>query len=96
MNRESLIESVCKNSGLSKDEVKAALELMLDGISNELINGGRVELRGFGVFSTEIRKPRPARNPRSGETVWLEERRVATFKPARKLKSRVAETIQNN
>jgi integration host factor subunit beta len=91
MNRESLIESVCQQSGMTKEEVRTVMELMLENISNELEHDGRIELRGFGVFGCEIRKPRPARNPRSGETVWLEERRVATFKPARKLKTRVAE-----
>jgi nucleoid DNA-binding protein len=92
MNREALVEAVTAASGLSREEVKVVLEHFLSTISDELCKGGRVELRGFGVFSIQERRPRPARNPRSGETVWLEERRVASFKPAQKLKQRIQDT----
>lgn len=96
MNREALVEAVTAGSGLSRDEVKVVLEQVLETVSAELCQGGRVELRGFGVFSTQQRQPRPARNPRSGETVWLEERRVAVFKPAQRLKERIQETRQSD
>ncbi len=95
MNREALVEAVSAASGLSREEVKVVLEQTLKAVSDELCKGGRVELRGFGVFGTQERRPRPARNPRSGETVWLENRRVAVFKPAQRLKQRIQDTKYN-
>ncbi len=65
------------------------LEGVLEEIRETLAAGGRVELRGFGVFQLATRKARPARNPRSGEEVWLPERQVAVFKAAEKMKRQI-------
>ncbi len=90
MNRETLVEGIVHRSGLNREEVRGVLEHFLELVSEELEAGGRVELRGFGTFSTRRRAARPARNPRSGEAVWLEERLVAAFRPAARLKERIS------
>lgn len=53
----------------------------LDEIIDILVKDGRLELRNFGVFIVKTRKPRPARNPRTGTPVMIPKRRVVTFKP---------------
>ncbi len=53
------------------------------------MNEGRIELRSFGVFEIKERKPRRARNPRTGEAVGVPARRVITFKPGRDMEERV-------
>jgi nucleoid DNA-binding protein len=54
------------------------------------VREGRIELRNFGVFEVRQRKPRKARNPRTGEQVKVPARRVVTFKPGRQMGERVA------
>ena len=64
--------------------------MTLDAIINALVEEGRVELRNFGVFDVRKRKPRLARNPRTGEKVVVGERFTVTFKPGRVVEERVA------
>ena len=56
---------------------------------NSLRKGERIEIRGFGSFSLRYRKPRVGRNPKSGQSVNIEERYVPHFKPGKNLKERV-------
>lgn len=92
LNREELLRRLTRSTGLRREEVSVVLEGLLEEIGTTLVAGGRVELRGFGVFQLATRKARPARNPRSGEAVWLPERRVAVFKAAEKLKRDIDNT----
>ncbi|MGH1571970.1 HU family DNA-binding protein [Methylobacterium sp. P31] len=62
-------------------EAEAVVNAILDRIAGALAGGDRVELRGFGTFSTKTRAPRRVRNPRTGATVSLEERSHIAFKP---------------
>ncbi len=87
MNKQELVTRLARESGLRREEVLTVLNGALDLISTELAQGGRVELRGFGIFTVEERKGRPARNPRTGDGVWLPDRKVAAFKVAERLKS---------
>ncbi len=72
---------------ISRKEIERILEIFLNEFVNGLINGHRIELRGFGVFSTRMRKPKVARNPKTKEEVRLPPRRVAVFKPSKILKN---------
>ena len=58
-----------ENPGLRSDEIEKILDIFFDNIIERLAEGGRVELRGFGAFSTRAREPRKGRNPRTGEAV---------------------------
>lgn len=89
MNKQQLVTRLARESGLRREEVLTVLNGALDLMSAELAESGRVELRGFGIFTVEERKGRPARNPRTGESVWLPDRKVAAFKAAERLKSRI-------
>ena len=60
-----------------------------DSITEQLQQGGRVELRGFGAFSTREREARKGRNPRTGDTVDVSAKRVPYFKPGKEMRERL-------
>jgi integration host factor subunit beta len=60
-----------------------------DEIVKRLAQDGRVELRGFGAFSTRAREARTGRNPRTGETVDVQAKRVPYFKPGKEMRARL-------
>ena len=66
-----------------------AVKTLLDAMSEALSRGHRIELRGFGTFSVNRRPPRMGRNPRSGESVAIPEKRVPHFKPGKALREAV-------
>ncbi len=92
MNRDTLVTHLMDQLGLSRPEARGVVRELFSAMSEELERGGRVELRGFGTFKVEERKARPARNPRTGETVWLEDRLVPVFRPASELKQRIEQS----
>ncbi|NQV95351.1 MAG: integration host factor subunit beta, partial [Sphingomonadales bacterium] len=65
------------------------IDLFFNQISQKLAEGGRVELRGFGAFSTRQRKPRTGRNPRTGESVEVPAKRVPYFKPGKEIREQL-------
>ena len=73
----------------ARDRVEAAVAAFFDAIIERLAADGRVELRGFGAFTTRARDPRAGRNPRTGELVDVSAKRVPFFKPGKELKERV-------
>ncbi|SFF90410.1 integration host factor subunit beta [Novosphingobium sp. CF614] len=90
MIRSELLQALAKdNPELRAEEVERALDTFFDEISERLAGGGRVELRGFGAFSTRHREERKGRNPRTGETVEVPEKRVPYFKPGKEMRARL-------
>lgn len=90
MIRSELIKTiVAENPGLRPAEVERILSVILDGIVEQLAQGGRVELRGFGTFSSRSRGSREGRNPRTGEAVAVEPKNVLHFKPGKEMRSRL-------
>ena len=90
MIRSELVKSLCEhNRGLSEREVETIVTTFFDSIIDRLIEGGRVELRGFGAFSTRSRDARDGRNPRTGETVAVTAKRVPYFKPGKEMRARL-------
>jgi integration host factor subunit beta len=90
MIRSELLQSLAKeNPELRIDDVERALDTFFDEISESLSAGGRVELRGFGAFSTRQRDGRKGRNPRTGEAVEVAEKRVPYFKPGKDMRLRL-------
>ena len=65
------------------------VDIFFDEISARLAEGGRVELRGFGAFSTRQRESRQGRNPRSGQAVAVPAKRVPYFKPGKEMRERL-------
>ncbi|MBO6919849.1 MAG: integration host factor subunit beta [Rhizobiaceae bacterium] len=78
-----------RNSHLYHRDVENIVNAVLDEISKALAEGNRVELRGFGAFSVKHRPARSGRNPRTGESVAVEEKWVPFFKTGKELRERL-------
>ena len=90
MIRSELLQSLAKdNPGLRAEEIERVADVFFDEIAQRLADNGRVELRGFGAFSTREREPRKGRNPRTGETVDVPGKRVPYFKPGKEMRARL-------
>lgn len=87
MIRSELLQALAReNPDLRAEEVEQVLDIFFDEIGCRLADGGRVELRGFGAFSTRERGARKGRNPRTGETVDVPEKKVPYFKPGKEMR----------
>jgi len=90
MIRSELLQALAKNNPeLRADDVERIVDVFFDEIAQRLAEGGRVELRGFGAFSTRERDPRKGRNPRTGEAVDVPGKRVPFFKPGKEMRARL-------
>lgn len=90
MIRSELIAKVAHdNPHLGVREIERVVATVFDTIIESLSSGGRVELRGFGAFSTRARDGRTGRNPRTGEPVPVEAKRVPYFKPGKELREKL-------
>lgn len=90
MIRSELVQALAKdNPDLRVDEVEKVVDIFFDEVSNRLADGGRVELRGFGAFSTRARDARTGRNPRTGEAVPVPAKQVPYFKPGKEMRERL-------
>lgn len=89
ITKQDLISGVSKLTGVTQADVKLAVEEFLTAVADTLIKGNNIEIRGFGTFLTKVRKPRPARNPKTGDVVPLKERTVPLFKFSSELKKKI-------
>ena len=90
MIRSELLQALAKESpGLRAEELERVVDVFFDEIAQRLADGGRVELRGFGAFSTREREPRKGRNPRTGDAVEVPAKRVPYFKPGKEMRARL-------
>lgn len=96
MTRSDLVEELAARfSQLTHRDAEYAVKTILDAVSEALVRGHRIEIRGFGSFSVTHRPPRMGRNPRSGESVAIPEKRVPHFKPGKALREAVDERNQD-
>ena len=86
---ELLQELAAENPELRAEEVEQVVDVFFDEIAARLAEGGRVELRGFGTFSTRQRESRTGRNPRTGSPVSVPSKRVPYFKPGKEMRERL-------
>jgi len=90
MIRSELLQELHKdNPELRAEEIEQVVDIFFDEIAQRLAEGGRVELRGFGAFSTRAREARTGRNPRTGEAVAVPEKRVPYFKAGKEIRERL-------
>lgn len=90
MIRSELVQSLANaNPGLSIRDIDVIVSAVFDKIADQLAAGGRVELRGFGAFSTRERDGRTGRNPRTGESVVVDAKRVPYFKAGKEMRARL-------
>ena len=97
MNKTEMAEKLAKKTGLTKAKAVEVVDCIFsteDGegiIAVELDADRKVSIGGFGTFETRTQSARQGRNPATGESLWIEARKVAKFRPAKGLKDRVAE-----
>ena len=90
MKKAELIERLAsEQKHLEENDVKLAVEAMLESMCERLASGDRIEIRGFGSFSLHYRPPRIGRNPKTGEPVALSGKYATHFKPGQELRDRV-------
>lgn len=93
VTKADIVDKIANETGLTKLETKAVVDGLLVSIIEALSEGKRIELRGFGVFSVRSRKPRMARNPRTGDPVPLEEKFIPSFKVSSEFQDKVHERL---
>ena len=85
MTKQEIVDIVSETTGLTKVETETVMNGIMGTIIESLASNERVELRGFGVFSTHIQKQRISRNPKTGEKVNTPEKRTIHFKMSKDL-----------
>ncbi|MBW7656390.1 integration host factor subunit alpha [Hydrogenophilus thermoluteolus] len=90
LTKAVLTEILVEQVGIPRAEAKQLVECFFETITERLVAGETVKLSGFGVFEVRDKPQRPGRNPRTGEVVPIEPRRVVTFHASNKLKEAVA------
>ena len=90
MNKTDLIDKVAEATGIKKTEAKTQVEAVLAAIGDALIGGDKVELAGFGNFTTKVNPAKTARNPATGAEIAVPAKRVAKFKVAKAVQDRLA------
>lgn len=90
MTRAELIDEVASAGQVSHKQAEVIVEAILESMKEALASGERIEIRGFGVFSLRHRRPRRARNPRTGEALVAAERSAPHFKPGKEIKEALA------
>jgi nucleoid DNA-binding protein len=91
MTKKEIVTDIAEETGLKQIDVKLIVQKTLDHITSALAAGNTVELRNFGVFKVRTRKPRIGRNPKTGVTVDIPQRKVVTFKSGMIMKQKVVE-----
>jgi integration host factor subunit beta len=91
VTKKEIVRTISEEIGLTQLQTKAIVQKTFDAIVKALVTERRIELRNFGVFEVKRRAPRKARNPRTGEKVFVDEKFVVTFKPGKEMEERVRE-----
>ncbi len=89
LTKADMAERLFEQLGFNKRESKQLVESFFEEIRSSLEKGEQVKLSGFGNFDLRDKNQRPGRNPKTGEEIPISARRVVTFRPGQKLKSRV-------
>ena len=89
MTKKDIVMKIAEETGLKQIDVKLVVQKTLDHITNSVAAGETVELRNFGIFKVKTRKSRIGRNPKTGVTVPIPEKKVVTFKSGMIMKKRV-------
>lgn len=90
MTKSELIETVAtKVSSFSRKDIEIIIDTLFDSMCDSLTKGEKVEIRGFGSFKIKHRDGRQGRNPKSGENIYIESKRVPFFKAGKEIKERI-------
>ena len=91
MTKKEIVKTISDEIGLTQLKTKEIVQKTFDAIVETLVDERRIELRNFGVFEVKKRAARKARNPRTGDKVFVPAKFVVTFKPGKKMEERVRE-----
>lgn len=89
MTKKEIVKTISDEIGLTQLRTKEIVQKTFDAIVEALVAERRIELRNFGVFEVKKRAARKARNPRTGEKVFVDEKFVVTFKPGKEMEEKV-------
>jgi len=89
MTKSDLIEAVAGRTTITRSRAEAVVNCVFDAMTDALVNGEGIEVRGFGSFTVRQYKPYDGRNPRTGEAVHVASKRLPFFKAGKELKERV-------
>jgi len=89
MNKTELVAAMAEKSELSKKDAEKALSAFISAVSEELANGGKIQLVGFGTFEVSERAAREGRNPATGESMTIAASKTPKFKAGKALKDMV-------
>ena len=93
VSKKEIVKTVSEKHGLTTTQTSQIVQVFMNQIIEELARGNRIEFREFGIFELKRRKPRIARNPKTGDQVHVPEKTVVTFKPGKVMKARVVDTL---
>ena len=96
MTKADIVDKVAAGTGLTKLETEAIIEGLFKTVIESLKDGKGIEIRGFGSYKVKKKNPRQARNPKTGEQVFVPEHYVPTFKFSREFKDIVNEGMKKN
>ncbi|HEV3164364.1 MAG TPA: HU family DNA-binding protein [Isosphaeraceae bacterium] len=96
MTKKEIVKKISEEIGLTQLKTKDIVQRTLDAIIHTLVSEGRIELRNFGVFEVKKRAPRKARNPRTGDKVYVPAKNVVTFKPGKEMEELVRQMNPDN
>jgi integration host factor subunit beta len=91
VTKKEIVKTISEEIGLTQLKTKEIVQKTFDAIVETLVEEKRIELRNFGVFEVKKRAARKARNPRTGDKVYVAEKYVVTFKPGKEMEARVRE-----
>lgn len=91
VTKKEIVKTISDEIGLTQLKTKEIVQKTFDAIVETLVEDHRIELRNFGVFEVKKRAARKARNPRTGEKVYVPQKFVVTFKPGKEMEERVRE-----
>ena len=89
VTKNDMVVKIAERMRMHQTDVKRIVQMTMDGITEVLVTEGRLELRNFGVYEVKTRKPRKARNPKTGEQVMVPARKAVTFKAGKFMTDRV-------
>ncbi|MCZ7555807.1 MAG: integration host factor subunit beta [Bacteroidia bacterium] len=95
MTKADIVDNIAAATGLTKVETEAVVDGFLATVSQALKEGHSIEIRGFGSFKVKKRKARMARNPRTGEDVYVDEHFVPVFKVSKEMRHGVDQALKS-
>ncbi|MBP1732264.1 MAG: DNA-binding protein [Deltaproteobacteria bacterium] len=90
MNKTDIVNKLAEKTGMNQKVAKVVVDTITDSIKKAILNGERVEIRGFGSFSIRSYKPYKGRNPKNGEVVDVPAKKLPYFKVGKELKEDIS------